>query len=1066
MGTSQSKKLGVKPQGTISSDDVRRMWRKFDKEGKGHMSVHDTKQFLRVFAKAVKTEYSEERADAVIEVLLKGDGTVNFESFRSLLAVEAEASGAMNLSESMQVLASSYEDGAPPSSTPVYDVGESVPDLQEFDALRFEQRVRRALAAARKVLDANRSPAQCGDVPHTYTDKYLLVEFLVNTAVAAFFNVLEALGASGTDLLKMREMAQQRDVTLRLCVADACKFSHEKKYKVESGRREREVKSGGTSLVKVVSRSETKVTDYYWKYTAEVVLEAVSGPLSKPAARVQLARTDVCTEIVTRDNTIPRPKSRHHDPLCVNVTWLLALLSPDLTVRFSVDREHEQCHTPRRNVHAESALRSFAALAHWSQGATDALRATLLSLPRDEEPEAAVMSWTGVFVPLAPLMERSPAQQMEPVPLSTVTVERRAEAADGAGAVHVLSVGDIHRFLAEQSRSLQEKFAALKAATKAVDKKRAVVTEGLGRLFMPVGHIHAIACALWDGVDSVEEMLRTQLCAAIGKEVTPNDFSEYMRFHNRRLFTAWARPRCFAYPVRRGEGSDPEGEVQISCAVDGGGAMRPATTMVRCVPAPRPIRMEVEGGVVLRCSGPQYVHAMVGHRFSQQAEPRFELSARARPFSSFVLLVGRVTAADAFTPSAALVVKNKDDVVLPLLMDMIPSAKAFKRATQSMSEEQQRFAKAYRSMQLESTLFALMVVHVKPQLEVVLGVPRRSLTKEIRLTQDLLNLFIEYNIPSDLVSFAGPEDTPGRERVAAVRRYVDEMKALIEKRKAGELEEEQEESAYRRVECDLSSESECDEGEGDWGGGWQRNAMEDCQLASMSFMAPSAECAPLEDECDFIMEESYMECAMPEPVREEMPAEPTPPEEVSAQGDEDARGEGEGEEGDGGEDGERYETGAGGEGRDGAVDLTALPARLDGKLEALDEGDAVRPTIIKVVEDWRRKRWASVLADGANEVLGEEEKRRERNEALDLLDGMTRSGAVGLQHTELHVVMASTHCFEHTLVDTIVQRSENPIETFERSQLITASVVHDSPVLPLLAPDHVERVQTYSPNLF
>ena len=45
-------------------------------------------------------------------------------------------------------------------------------------------------------------------------------------------------------------------------------------------------------------------------------------------------------------------------------------------------------------------------------------------------------------------------------------------------------------------------------------------------------------------------------------------------------------------------------------------------------------------------------------------------------------------------------------------------------------------------MQLESSVFAVCVVQLKPQLEALLGLSDDALTKEIRLTQDLLSLFI------------------------------------------------------------------------------------------------------------------------------------------------------------------------------------------------------------------------------------------------------------------------------------------------------------------------------------
>ncbi len=54
-------------------------------------------------------------------------------------------------------------------------------------------------------------------------------------------------------------------------------------------------------------------------------------------------------------------------------------------------------------------------------------------------------------------------------------------------------------------------------------------------------------------------------------------------------------------------------------------------------------------------------------------------------------------------------------------------------------------------MQLESTLFAVCVIEIAPQLETLLRVPVDALTKEVELTQDLLRLFIDYQIPSDLL---------------------------------------------------------------------------------------------------------------------------------------------------------------------------------------------------------------------------------------------------------------------------------------------------------------------------
>merc|ERR1712217_941623 len=112
---------------------------------------------------------------------------------------------------------------------------------------------------------------------------------------------------------------------------------------------------------------------------------------------------------------------------------------------------------------------------------------------------------------------------------------------------------------------------------------------------------------------------------------------------------------------------------------------------------------------------------------------------------------------------------------------MIPTPKEFKDAIESLSPEQQAFAKAFRSMQLESTLFGVLVIHIKPQLEKVLNLPDDSLTKEIKLTQELMQLFIKYQISSDLLSYSegASEVASPAERLEAVKSHVKAILTII-----------------------------------------------------------------------------------------------------------------------------------------------------------------------------------------------------------------------------------------------------------------------------------------------
>mmetsp|Transcript_58197 Transcript_58197/g.136944 ORF Transcript_58197/g.136944 Transcript_58197/m.136944 type:complete len:173 (+) Transcript_58197:60-578(+) len=149
------------------------------------------------------------------------------------------------------------------------------------------------------------------------------------------------------------------------------------------------------------------------------------------------------------------------------------------------------------------------------------------------------------------------------------------------------------------------------------------------------------------------------------------------------------------------------------------------------------------------------------------------------------------------------------------------------------------------------------------------------------------------------------------------------------------------------------------------------------------------------------------------------------------------------------------------------MDLTELPAALDKSLEALDAANAVRPTIITAKEQWV-KRWLPSLMSKTPETatLGEEELRSEKGKALELLDALTRSGALVLEEAALHVVLAATHAFDKGLVDTVVQDNLNPILQVERSSLIMASSATGMPAASLIRPEHEERVRAMTPALF
>jgi hypothetical protein len=139
-------------------------------------------------------------------------------------------------------------------------------------------------------------------------------------------------------------------------------------------------------------------------------------------------------------------------------------------------------------------------------------------------------------------------------------------------------------------------------------------------------------------------------------------------------------------------------------------------------------------------------------------------------------------------------------------------------------------------------------------------------------------------------------------------------------------------------------------------------------------------------------------------------------------------------------------------------DMSKVPGLLDHAMEEAQEeeqipcGGAFRPSILKPGNDWQRWRQSALLAPPKQEPLGVKEQEEERYKAFDLLDRLTKSGLLPVLHASLHVLLAPTHCFDASLMDTIVQDSCDPLAPLERSATLLAAVVHGVPAEQLVKP--------------
>jgi hypothetical protein len=404
-----------------------------------------------------------------------------------------------------------------------------------------------------------------------------------------------------------------------------------------------------------------------------------------------------------------------------------------------------------------------------------------------------------------------------------------------------------------------------------------------------------------------------------------------------------------------------------------------------------------------------------------------------------MLVVGVMGGPDTFIPKDAIILQNKDELLIPLLTHALPSAKEFKDAIASLSPEQQAFAKAFRSMQLESSVFGVCVIQLKPQLETLLRLPDGALTKQIQLTQDLMSLFVEYQIPSDLLSFDGPDDASVTEKVDSVKRDVAAVMEVINNEMAKQLEEEKRRKEMRKAKYTAadaspssspnaspsSSPNTASSSDGTFRAAQQQQQQQQPNDSSFKSSTSSSKTRQLMMEDDFMMldmDESGQESAGS--------ATPIPPEATSDTPKRDGKGP-------------AIKT--------SSNDFTLIPKILDAELEEHDKDGSLRSTIVKAGTDWRRRRQENLLLPMSETYLVSQEIESDKDKAFDLLTALSRSGSLAIEHSELHIVIAVSHCFEADIMSCLIRENINPIAKVEQSLLMLGSVIYNQPPMTLTA---------------
>lgn len=940
---------------------------------------------------------------------------------------------------------------------------------QHYNERTFIRQVDAAMATVKRLLNNARTPELPTEVSHSYEDKFALAESLTNTALAAVTNVLADVGLGAERLATLRQWCTDgHDVTLRLETAEKCAYLREATRTVESPKTTEVTKKSGKGEKTKTTSVITEITEHFWSYSVTTKLVAYKGAAPDGTA-ITAFSSGGSAEIMTKVKQQPRMVHRMMSPATdtpveawkplrvqeVSLTWLLKLLKPGLELRFRIDRAAGPCKTPRRNEDVEAVLDGLQALHDFAEGCRLIAQEWLnVGLGGDQyRTLAPQLNESSIFVPVVALFE---TQTDEAAATAAAPAADDAEAVVKINQLHagessvVLKLGDVNVFLAEHRRSIAAKRAELGELP-----AEGLWTAAIAAWSAVLGNLLAIVRQYGLAVAYIEHMLEQQLYSAIGRDIDPQSFDQFMRVHQQRLYTDEFAPKPFAYAVRR-PGCFPEGIVSIESPAMSGSPAAPISTIVRNVAAGPDMTVKLNASCSITLKGERYLHAYLAQSFGGGGSgTRLALVARARQFSAFILMLGKLGGAASFQPMHAIVIKDKDDLAIPLMLEALPSAQEFKDAIESLSPEQQEFAKAYRAMQLEGTVFGLAVIQLKPQLERLLNLPAGSLTKEIQLSRDLQTLFIEHQIPSDLLTYEGNADTPVATKLDSVKGHVAAINDMIAAEKKAEQEAAKQAYETNHPEVNLSasddlggsgfgismhsksarSKSARSKGPTPRGGG---SVAAYCDLsvspAPIYRMARAAACQP-----------PPLANRLSKPLSSNPRAADAPPQYEAPPADTDADADADGA---------------------ATLDFTQIPAALDKQFEALDTDGALRPTKINVLDDWMLESRKGLLGKPLKERLNEGSKKSHKDKAFDLLDAISRSGSLAIEDCcSVHIMVAVTHQFEKSVVNTVVQNNVNPINMVERSSLIIAATVHGTAVEQLVRPQQLARIAGHSIQL-
>ena len=862
---------------------------------------------------------------------------------------------------------------------------------------RIKHQVEKAMAKIQHLFEANKS-VLLQDQDHAYMDKYNVVQFVADQTVSELDLILKEFNV---DIKRDNRVP----VLFLFNFQETCVFKKKVETKVPLSTLITKRISG------IFNHSSQKqvfevVTEYLWDFVLEFKFCLQVGHVE-----LVLEHGEINHEFRTTSDINPRLNNGNPTKTFqCNPFEYFEYSSFSGGKRLEINRQDPDCYTPRRNTEIEGLIKCYQRI-------------------------ESFCNEVGEFVSLYP--EELFNQEFD---LRNAIGELSISSTVVPIFTQQLIVEPLQNYFSQNLKSNLDSI---------LSKCKNSSLKPISKVLVLFAHMATTIGNFVDGVDYVESLLVQQLVDAVGREVTIRDMEDYMIFHNRQILKIEYQPKPVSIDIRH-TGYTPEGTVQIEIGRSNETSLLFSVT--RVISDAPDISFDLNSSTSVTLSGRHYVHASVAQKYSTEVNPAYTLTSRARQFSCFILLVGTMIDNTKFEMKNAFIVQNKDDLKIPLLLETIPTAQQFRDAIKSMSPNQQRFAKSIRAMQLQSTLFAFCIIQIKPALEKILNLPPGSLTKEIQLTQDLLKLFIDFQIPADMMKFEGDALLPVKQMVSQVKSNTDSVLGMINEAKEKEVASKLKLAELAQKEKELMVTAKLYSPKKKVKAtGVIKPVPVKMKRAMLKAGVPRREQERQRDECDY----EACDYENDQPVAQDTDiASDDMPELASAVEEHVESNPNERQRNSNLAMKEK-------EGGPALLSYTSIPTTLESSFDLLKCG-GIRPTIIKPAPYITKTEQPGLLGPPNTIQLNSSIDPK----ALYLLDALSRSGDLAMDESSLHIVIVSTQCFDETLINQVIRKDCNPIDLIERSTLVLAKTIHGKDVHDLLVPNALGKVKKTSPDLF